>query len=240
VTLAWAAAAGVIFLASLVMGLAGFGIALVALAFLPFVMTPATAVVLITLYASVFGVAIVFPLRRDVVPGGVALLIVGTILGAPLGVFILASVAPDVLRRLIGIVLIGVAVLDWCRVYPARLQGRGWALSAGVLAGVLGGAVGTPGPPVILYAMTQGWSQRTIKANLQAFFVVNQAVTLIGFWVAGLLTTDIARLAGIHAVPAALGVAAGVTLFNRVDAVRFRRIVFAILFVSGVVLLVRG
>src|SRR5262249_61933844 len=51
VTVAWAIGALIIFAASLVMGLAGFGIALVAMAFLPWVMSPVTAVVLLTTYA---------------------------------------------------------------------------------------------------------------------------------------------------------------------------------------------
>ena len=93
---------------------------------------------------------------------------------------------------------------------------------------------------MILYATTQGWSPRTIKANLQAFFVVNQAVILAGYWWAGLLTREVWRFAALFAAPAIVGVAAGVALFNRTDPVRFRRIVFALLFVSGAVLLVRG
>ena len=93
---------------------------------------------------------------------------------------------------------------------------------------------------MVLYATTQGWSPRTIKANLQAFFVVNQAVILAGYWWAGLLTREVWRLTAVFAVPAIVGVALGIACFNRVDHVRFRRIVFALLFVSGGGLLVRG
>jgi uncharacterized membrane protein YfcA len=92
----------------------------------------------------------------------------------------------------------------------------------------------------VLYSATQGWSPRAIKANLQAFFVVNQAVILAGYWWAGLLTREVWRLAALYAVPAIAGVAAGMALFDRIDPVRFRRIVFGLLFVSGLVLLVRG
>jgi hypothetical protein len=145
-----------------------------------------------------------------------------------------------VLNRLIGLMLLVAVALEWRGLYPERLAGRGWGLGAGVLAGVIGGAVGTPGPPVVLYATTQGWSPRTIKANLQAFFVVNQAVILAGYWWAGLLTREVWRLTAVFAVPAIVGVALGIALFNRVDHVRFRRIVFGLLFVSGAVLLVRG
>ena len=44
----------------------------------------------------------------------------------------------------------------------------------------------------------------------------------------------------LFAMPAVAGLAAGIALFDRVDPVRFRKIVFALLFVSGLALLVRG
>lgn len=222
------------------MGLTGFGIGLVSLAFLPFLMPPATAVAVVTIYAAAFALAIFVPLRRDFLPRGVADLVIGTIVGTPLGVWALASLPASALNRLIGLMLLVAVLLEWRGLYPDRLAGRGWGLGTGVLAGAIGGAVGTPGPPVILYATTQGWSPRTIKANVQAFFVVNQVVILAGYWWAGLLTREVWRLTAVFAVPAIVGVALGVALFNRVDHVRFRRIVFALLFVSGAVLLARG
>ena len=226
--------------ASLVMGLAGFGIGLVSLALLPYVMSSADAIVLMTLYAAAFALAIFVPVRRDFTPGRVGDLVLGTVAGTPLGVWALASVEASLLNRLIGLMLLVAVALEWGGRSPARLAGRRWGLGAGVLAGVIGGAVGTPGPPVVVYATTQGWSPRTIKANLQAFFVVNQAVILAGYWWAGLLTPEVWRLAALYAVPASAGVAAGMALFDRIDPVRFRRLVFALLFVSGWVLLARG
>lgn len=239
-TLAWVAGACVIGAACFVMGLAGFGIALVAMAFLPFLMAPATAIVLMTVYALVFATAIFVPLRREATLDRVSELLVGSVLGTPLGVWALASLPATALTRLIGLMLIVAVVLEWRDLYPETLPGRSWGFAAGALAGVIGGAVGTPGPPVILYAAAQGWSPRTMKANLQAFFIVNQGVILLGYWWAGLLTGEVLRLAVVFAAPALAGVAAGVAMFGRIDAVRFRRIVFALLFVSGATLLARG
>src|SRR5207249_12301556 len=91
VTLEWAAAAGVIAAASFVMGLAGFGIALVALAFLPYLMSASDAIVLLTIYAALFSLAMLVQLRRDVVPRAILDLLVGTIAGTPLGVWGLAA-----------------------------------------------------------------------------------------------------------------------------------------------------
>lgn len=226
--------------AFVVLGLAGFGNGLVALAFLPLLMSPVAAIVLLTLYTVLATIVIFVPLRADFEPRGLPMLLLGSVLGTPLGVWLLAVLPATTLTRLIGAVLLAVVALEWLGVYPDRLPGPGWALGAGVAAGLLGAAVGTPGPPVVLYTASQGWSPRTIKANLQAFFLVNQAVIMIGYWWAGLLTQEVSRYAAVFVVPAGLGLAIGMALFARVDQVRFRRIVFAILFASGLLLVVRG
>ena len=105
------------------------------------------------------------PLRRDFDPRGMPALLIGSLLGTPLGVWVLAMLPASTLTRLIGVVLLVVVALEWLGVYPERLAGRGWALGAGLAAGLLGAAVGTPGPPVVLYMASQGWSPRTIKAG---------------------------------------------------------------------------
>jgi uncharacterized membrane protein YfcA len=239
-TLTWVAGALVIFLASFVMGLTGFGIALVAMAFLPWVMSPVTAIVVLTLYALVFSVVVAFQLRRDLTPRALIDLLIGTIVGTPIGVWGLAALPVSAINRLIGLVLVLVVVLEFRGVMPSHLVGRWWGLATGFLAGVIGGAVGTPGPPVVVYATTQGWGPRTMKANTMAFFVANQGAILVGYWWAGLLTRETAEVAAAFALPALAGLGAGVALFGRLDPVVFRRVVFGMLLVSGLVLLVRG
>jgi len=166
--------------------------------------------------------------------------LIGTVLGAPVGVWVLEAFPPSLLKRLIGLILIAVVVIEWYGAYPEKLSGRHWGLCAGGLAGLLGGAIGTPGPPVILYAVAQGWSPRVMKAMLQTFFLVNQSVIVANHWWAGLLTREVVWLACLYMIPAAIGVAAGIRLFDRIDQVRFRRLMFALLFVLGCAMCVRG
>jgi uncharacterized membrane protein YfcA len=236
----WALGALIIAGAFLVLGLAGFGNGLVALGLLPFVMSPVTAIVLLTVYTVLAAIVVFVPLRADFDPRGMPALLLGSVAGTPLGVWLLAALPVSALNRAIGVVLLTVVLLEWLGVYPERLPGRGWALGAGVASGLLGAAVGTPGPPVVLYMASQGWPPRTIKANLQAFFLVNQAVIMLGYWWAGLLTLEMWRYAAVFLVPALLGLLVGMALFARVDQVKFRRIVFALLFASGLLLVVRG
>jgi uncharacterized membrane protein YfcA len=212
----------------------------VALAFLPFIMEPVDAIVLMTIYAVVFALGLFIPLRHDFRRTGMLELGVGTVVGTPVGVWLLATLPAATLVRLIGLVLIAIVLLEWFGLYPARLPGRGWALGAGVSAGIMGGAVGTPGPPMILYTSAQGWPPRTVKANMQAFIVVNQVVILAGYAAGGLLTRHVGWLALSLFLPAVGGVLAGAACFSRIDAASFRRLVFALLFGSGLALMLRG
>jgi uncharacterized membrane protein YfcA len=59
-------------------------------------------------------------------------------------------------------------------------------------------------------------------------------------WWAGLLTAEVAWLALGFATPAVVGVALGMHLFNAVDHSRVRHLVFALLFVLGLTLCLRG
>jgi hypothetical protein len=237
--LAWLASAAVIFGAHVVFGLAGFGVGLVAMAFLPFVMAPATAVVLMTVYAMIFTVVLFVPLRRDFSPRAIGGLLLGSVLGTPAGVWILAVAPADLVNRLIGAMLIVVVAIEFAGRFP-RLTARGWDVGAGVLSGVIGGAVGLPGPPVVVYAATQAWTPRAFKANMQAFFIVNQGVIVFAYWVTGLLTSEVVRLTGLYLLPALVGTVCGMALFDRIDPVKFRRFVFFLLLASGIVLLIRG
>ena len=240
-SVAWLAGALVVFAAHLVFGVAGFGTGLVAMAFLPFLMTTSDAVVLMTILTIVFAVVMFVPLRRDVTPRELVGLMLGSIVGTPAGVWILAVAPAELVNRLIGamlIVVVAARVRGAVSATAARPRGGAWA--RGFSPDCSAGAVGLPGPPIIVYGATRDWSPRTFKANLQAFFIVNQSVILLGYGLAGLLTAEVARLTGIYLLPALAGTLVGMSLFNRVDPVRFRRLVFALLLVSGVVLLVRG
>jgi uncharacterized membrane protein YfcA len=79
-----------------------------------------------------------------------------------------------------------------------------------------------------------------MKATLLGFFSANQMLTLVGQWWAGLLTAEVAWLALVFAPPAVVGVAVGMHLFNGVDHARVRHLVFALLFVLGLTLCIRG
>ena len=56
----------------------------------------------------------------------------------------------------------------------------------------------------------------------------------------GLLTREVKIASLVFALPALIGIGTGIALFGRLDPARFRRLVFALLLFSGLVLLVNG
>src|SRR5258708_39731258 len=101
-------------------------------------MPPVAAIVLLTVY-TVFATIVIFvPLRRDFDPAGLPALLLGSVLGTPLGVWVLAALPASTLTRLIGLVLLAVVALEWLGVYPPRLPGPGWAPGAGAPPRLLG------------------------------------------------------------------------------------------------------
>src|SRR2546428_13250647 len=110
-------------------------------------MSPADAIVLLTVYTVLATIVIFVPLRADFDPGGMPALVLGSVLGTPLGVWVLAALPASALTRLIGLVLLAVVTLEWLGGYPPRPPGRPWGLGAGVAAGGVGGRGGRPRPP---------------------------------------------------------------------------------------------
>lgn len=239
-SLGWTSALAGSLIAGLVQGLVGFAFGLVALSFFAFVLEPAEAVIVVSGLAFAFALVGALKLYREVERRGLTLLVIGSILGTPLGVWLLTHLSAPILRRLIGTVLVA-AVFSQRRQAESRwAHHRVAPFAVGVVSGVLGGAAHAAGPPVVLYAAGRGWRGRAAKANLQAFFVVNQGVILIGYASTGLVTGDVASGMLILGLPALVGFSIGWAMFNRIDELRFRQILWGMLLLSGLALFARG
>jgi hypothetical protein len=76
----------------------------------------------------------------------------------------------------------------------------------GFVAGVLGGAYGMNGPPLVIYGTLRGWSPQHFRATLQGYFLPASLVGMGGYWLAGLWTPAVTRhyLTALPAVGAAI------------------------------------
>lgn len=242
--------AAVIFLAALVHGIAGFGFAQVSLGLLPLFRDPATASVLFTATAIASNGRVFWSVREEFEPADWTVPALGLLVGMPLGILIFTGLDAAGLRLAIGATLLltvaVIAATEKSRAvtgWMARTDyapGRIAAFLVGLAAGVLGGAVALPGPPVILYGtflLASGvWTGRRMKAMFTAFFGTLMVYRLASLAVAGSVTTGI-LLEAVVMVPALLlGAWAGIAVFDRVPEDVFTWIVLAGLTANAVIL----
>ncbi len=230
------AVAATLFGTTLVRSTFGFGDALIAMPLLAMLVGLRAATPLFALAATVIAVTIVVRHWREVRLAGAGRLVVGSAIGIPFGLWLLKGSFERELTLVLAAVVIGFALFQLLRPVPVTLGVRWLAYPVGVIAGVLGGAYNTNGPPVVIYGTLRGWTKSAFRATLQGYFVCTSVVILGGHAVAGLWTARVWWLFGVSLLGVLPAIAAGEWLHRRIPAARFERAVYTLLIPLGVLL----
>lgn len=229
----------VLFLATLIRSAFGFGEALIAVPLLALIIPIGVAApVAVVVSVTVAGV-ILLQDWRDVHPGGAWRLTVSTFFGIPIGLLLLTRVSEPVVKVVLGAVIIAFAIYRLVGPRGAELKDDRLAWVFGFGAGVLGGAYGMNGPPLVAYGALRRWSPQQFRATLQGYFFPASLVGLAGYGMAGLWSPAVTRYC-LASLPVVLvATALGRVLNRRIDPGRFLLYVHAGLIVVGLILLVQ-
>jgi uncharacterized membrane protein YfcA len=163
-------------------------------------------------------------------------------IGLPIGIVVFRSVDEHVLRAALGVFVTAVSVLELRRgSVAARTLPRVAAFLLLLLGGIVHGAFATGGP-LIVYVLGRALAddKARFRATLSVIWLVSNAVLIAGYLQAGKLGRTSLSWTAAFALPLLVGLVVGERLHHRVPAASFRRGVFALLLVAGVVLLVRA
>jgi uncharacterized membrane protein YfcA len=202
-------AAGAVGVAGLVRGFAGFGSAMIMIPALSVLYGPARAVPLAMLLEILLSLPFVPAVRHQVDWRRIALLSIAGLTTLPIGVAALLLVPPLPIRIAMSALIIGfVAVLAFGWRYTGKPTDLATA-GTGALSGILNGAVGMAGPPVVFFLLSGPYAAAEVRASTVVFFAVVDTGVLIALGVAGALGWDLARdvllLAPIYLATAWLG-----------------------------------
>ncbi len=228
---------GVVFLATLVRSTFGFGEALVAVPLLALLIPIQIAVPLATLLSITVAGLILAQDWRKVHARSAWWLILPTLVGIPIGLLILTMGSPSVVKAVMGSIIIGFSgyCLLWQRKLHLADDKFAWAFGLG--AGVLGGAYGMNGPPLVVYGTLRGWTPEHFRATLQGYFLPASVVGMIGFWVMGLWVPDVTRYYFLSLAPAVIAIVIGRAANRRIRADAFVRYLHLGLIGIGLLLL---
>lgn len=226
--------------AGVIRGLTGFGAALVIAPGLTLFMDPALAVPTNMVAICATNLPLVVGARREADYRTVGWFAAGCAVTLPLGVWLLATLPRETLQWAIGLtVIVAALLLARPQVGIATLT-RPLKLAAGLVSGVMNGAVGMGGPPVILALLAARVPAVTSRATLIVYFTVLNAISVTLMAVGGLIDTQVLLWAGIIVLPLALGQRVGELLFRRGWSNHFRPIAIALLVATGVVALIQA
>jgi uncharacterized membrane protein YfcA len=166
--------------------------------------------------------------------------LIGAAFGVPLGVAVLGWAQPDLVRVLVGVLLVVYGAYSLARPAMKPVKRGGAAADAGVgfLNGILGGLTGLAGILTTVWCGIRGWPKDEQRAVFQPTGVAIFAGTAL--WLGGTasIDRDTIHLFVIGLPALLLGTWAGLKVYSRLDEATFRRIVLVLLLLSGIALLI--
>lgn len=227
------------FFATLVRSSFGFGEALFAVPLLALMIPIQVAVVVAGMISVTVALVILAQDWRMVHVRSAGWLLLSTLFGIPLGLLLLKNVAEPVVKLVLAVIILVFALYSLSVRRPPYLQDDRFAWLFGFVAGVLGGAYGMNGPPLVLYGSLRRWSPMHFRATLQGYFLFASAFGLLGYWTAGLFTSPVFRYYAVSMPAVLAAIFIGRAINRRLEAARFATLLNILLLVVGSILLLQ-
>lgn len=232
------AAAAIVFVAAATSGLAGFGFSIISVTPLLLFHDPGTVLAINKILTLGTTWIILVSIWRAISWARLARLVPFALIGLFAGVWVLKQLDGDAIRLMVAIFVMAFALLllsGNLRELPER---RWMAPLIGLVSGISSTSTGISGPPLVLYFTVIGLTVEVFRATTVMYFILLDIIGFPTLIAQGLITRDDVVLSLWLAPAALLGRWVGSWLVPYVTPASFRRIVLAMLLVTGVVAIV--
>ena len=230
---------GVIFFATFIRSALGFGEALIAVPLLSLKIPIQSAAPLAVMISITIAAFIIVQDCEKVHVGAAARLLLPTLLGIPIGLYLLTSAHQQAIKALLALILICFAIYSLRKTHGMELKrdSNRWLITCGFFAGVLGGAYGMNGPPLAVYGTMRRWSPEHFRATLQGYFLPASMLGMAGYFWDGLWSRELTHYY-LLSLPAAIpAIWLGRVANRRLSMEIFFKYVYGGLIVIGILLL---
>lgn len=217
-------------------GALGFGMPLVTISILPFLIP-------VDLALAINAVLLPFTNVAQFVRSGPMMttvrrfwpLLTGMIVGIGAGALFITMVDPRSLTLLLGLFVmgfVGLSVLKPQFHVPATVE-RPTAWGVGLASGVVGSLTTANGPLLVMYLVGLNLSRPLFLSALSMLFLVLGVMLSVSYYAIGVLTGGRIAIALACLVPALGGMALGNWLAGKIPAEKFRQAILAVLLILG-------
>ena len=229
-------------LGGFVHGVASVGGGMVAMPIVTCFTDAGDAIVISCLTGFAIPVALSVLYRRRMLRREVLWLSLGAVPGVPAGVALFTVLSGPVLLFGVGVMLM-VFVL-WNASSHRCLAAFAFHPAAAFLAGFAGAFItactSLGGPVLAMYAAFRRWGKEETLASTSMFFNVMNLILLFTQWKAGLYSSELLDAVAVSLPCAVLGVLASLPVVRRMPQQTFRKVLLAMIFVSGLLIIGRA
>lgn len=227
----------VFFVAATVRSALGFGEALIAVPLLALVAPIEVVAPVAVLHSITIAALVILQDWRHIHYRSAGLLTLTTVIGTPLGILLLSRLPERGIKLLLGSIIVAFAAFCLMRRRPAQLNDDRFAWLFGFFAGVLGGAYGMNGPPLVVYGALRGWTPQHFRATLQGYFLPASILIMVGFWLSGLWTEQVTYYYFLSLPAVIVAIFVGRFINRRISGPAFLHFVYLGLMLAGALLL---
>lgn len=183
----------IIFIASLVRSTFGFGESLIAVPLLSLLIPIEIAVPLSVLISIFIAAVVVAQDHKQIHYKSAAGLILYASLGIPIGLLLLVYGNETSIKVILAILIIFYAAYSLLSKKRLKIKtdSKLWIFICGFISGILGGAYGLNGPPLVIYGNLSNWTAQHFRATLQAYFLPTSIIGMFGYWYQGLWNSTV-------------------------------------------------
>lgn len=232
-------ATGVISLAYLVRGIAGFGSGLIAIPLLALIMPLTTAVPLIVFLDYLASASHGIKNREAIQWNEIVALLPFSIIGVLTALFIFQSVDTEALKLGLGTFILLFAVYSLFSFSGNALVSPLWSVPAGSLGGMIGTLYGTGGPFYVLYLKFRKVEKNQFRATFATIFLLDGAGRLAGYVFTGFFSMDLVLMMAASIPLMVIGMFIGGHIHTNMSQQTFQRAISMLLVFSGLALLLK-
>jgi len=252
----------IVFFAAILQAATGFGFAIMATPFLLLVFGSRESVQISIILSFVVSLLLMRKIVKDVDIGLLKRLILGSVVGVPLGVLFYKFVSFYILKVTVSIVILLVTFILMVRAFKTNPKIEDSSdkslviqhttavdsitylkktqILVGSCAGLLTTSIGMPGIPLILYYNATNTKKEAARSTALAFFLFVFIISMATQMFTVKTNLDIVASSLILIPVAAAGVFVGNILFDKINQITFQRIAYGVLLFTGFYMLIKS
>jgi uncharacterized membrane protein YfcA len=223
----------ILVLAAFVRGAFGFADALVGMPLLVLLLPTPAASAIMALTSLIMALTILCLEWRQVEVRASGMLVVTGMVGVPLGIWLAMQIDERYVKGFLGTVLVAFSLWSLRTRNPFILKSDRAAPVFGLVAGVLGGAYNTAGPPLVIFATLRQWSPLRLRAFMQVYSVFGSIWLILMHLGAGNITAQTGSTLITAAPIVIIATLTGRRLTARLATQGFVRAIFVLLTLMG-------